>query len=91
MCRSPIILLLAVFLFNVPIVGSLLNLYLGAGVFIGATLAMGLMVSAQAQTQFQSFQISILTLLPQVLLSGFIFPYEGMPRPVQIVSPSSCR
>jgi ABC-2 type transport system permease protein len=81
-----IILSLGVFLFNVPIAGSLLQLYIAAGVFIAATLAIGLIVSAQAQTQFQSFQISILTLLPQVLLSGFIFPYDGMPRAVQIVA-----
>jgi ABC-2 type transport system permease protein len=81
-----IILLLGVFLFDVPIVGSLGQLYLSAGIFIAATLAIGLIVSAQAQTQFQSFQISILTLLPQVLLSGFIFPYDGMPRAVQIAA-----
>jgi len=81
-----IILLLGVVLFNVPIAGSLINLYFAAGIFIAATLSMGLVVSAQAQTQFQAFQISILTLLPQVLLSGFIFPFDGMPRAVQIFS-----
>ena len=81
-----IILLLGVFLFNVPIAGSVWQLYLSAGIFIATTLSMGLVVSAQAQNQFQSFQIAMLTLLPQVLLSGFLFPFEGMPRAVQIFS-----
>ena len=82
--QMSIILAMGVFLFNVPIAGSLVELYLAAGLFIAATLSIGLIVSTLAQTQFQSFQVSIMTLLPQVVLSGFIFPFEGMPRAVQV-------
>ena len=66
-------------LLRVPIVGSLADLYGATLLFIAATLALGLVVSSFAQTQFQAFQLAFMTMLPSLLLSGFMFPYEGMP------------
>ncbi|MFI5314129.1 MAG: ABC transporter permease [Myxococcota bacterium] len=66
-------------LFDVPIAGSLLSLYLGAGTFVAAALTLGLLISTLAQTQFQAFQMAFVTFLPQILLSGFMFPFDGMP------------
>ena len=81
--QTTLVLLLGVLLFDVPINGSLVDLYLGAGLFIAATLALGLVISTLATTQFQAMQLGFFTLLPSILLSGFAFPFEGMPRAVQ--------
>src|SRR5690606_26780934 len=66
-------------LFDVPVRGSLLALYLAAAVFIAANLALGLFVSTVARTQFQAMQVTFFMLLPSILLSGFVFPFAGMP------------
>ena len=63
-----------------------LNLYAAALMFIAATLGLGLFVSTLAQTQFQAFQLAFLTLLPSILLSGFMFPFEGMPVVAQWIA-----
>ncbi len=47
---------------------------------------MGLFVSTLAQTQFQAFQLAFVTMLPSILLSGFMFPFEGMPKVVQWIA-----
>lgn len=73
------------FLFKVPILGSILDLYLAAAVFIAANLALGLFVSTVVKTQFQAIQITFFVLLPSILLSGFVFPFDGMPRVVQYI------
>ena len=78
-----LILALGWLLFDLPMRGSLVDVYLGVGVFVAATLTLGLMISTVAQTQFQAFQLSFVSFLPQLLLSGFMFPYDGMPRPAQ--------
>ena len=70
-------------LFNVPVLGSVLDLYLAASVFIAANLALGLFVSTIVKTQFQAIQITFFILLPSILISGFVFPFDGMPRVVQ--------
>jgi ABC-2 type transport system permease protein len=57
-----------------------------AFVFIAANLALGLFFSTLAQTQQQAMQMSFFFLLPNILLSGFMFPWEAMPRPAQILS-----
>ena len=75
-----IVLLAGKLLFAVPIVGSLLDLYLAALLFIAASLGLGLLISTVAQTQFQAMQLTVVTFLPSILLSGFMFPFEGMPR-----------
>jgi ABC-2 type transport system permease protein len=66
-------------LFQVPVRGSVLGLYAGASVFIAANLSLGLFISTIARTQFQAMQITFFVLLPSILLSGFMFPFDGMP------------
>jgi ABC-2 type transport system permease protein len=78
-----LILLLGSLIFDVPIRGSLVDFYLGAGMFVASVLTLGLLISTFAQTQFQAFQMTFMTFLPQLLLSGFMFPFEGMPRAAQ--------
>jgi ABC-2 type transport system permease protein len=70
-------------LFDVPVRGSLLGLYAGAAVFIAANLSLGLFVSTVARTQFQAMQITFFILLPSILLSDFVFPFDGMPKLAQ--------
>jgi ABC-2 type transport system permease protein len=77
--QTTIILFTGVFLFDVPINGAVWQLYAGAVLFIAASLAMGLMISTVATTQFQAMQLGFFTLLPSILLSGFMFPFDGMP------------
>jgi ABC transporter DrrB family efflux protein len=72
--------------FDVPIVGSLWMLYGLAFVFIAANLALGLFFSTLAKTQQQAMQMSFFFMLPNILLSGFMFPFEAMPRPAQWLS-----
>lgn len=67
-------------LFSVPLRGSIIDLYLAAFCFIAANLAIGLLISTLAKTQFQAMQVSFFFLLPSILLSGFMFPFEGMPQ-----------
>lgn len=70
-------------IFGVPFAGSVPLLYAFAFVFIAACLAIGLMFSTVAKTQQQAMQMSFFFILPNILLSGFMFPFEGMPRVVQ--------
>lgn len=72
--------------FSVPIVGSIALLYALAALFIAANLALGLTFSTIAQTQQQAMQMSFFFMLPNILLSGFMFPWESMPKPVQYIS-----
>ncbi|HST26758.1 MAG TPA: ABC transporter permease [Rudaea sp.] len=78
-----LVLLLGVAVFDVPIRGSLLDVYAASLVFIVASLALGVFLSTLAKSQFQAMQLAFFTFLPQILLSGFMFPYAGMPRPAQ--------
>ncbi len=84
--QTSLILVLGHLLFKVPIVGSLWDLYLGALLFIAASLALGLFISTLAQTQFQAFQMAFVTMLPSILLSGFMFPFDGMPPLAQAIA-----
>jgi ABC-2 type transport system permease protein len=84
--QMSLVLLIGHFAFDVPLVGSLLLLYALAALFIAANLAIGLFFSTVAQTQQQAMQMSFFFLLPNILLSGFMFPFEGMPRPAQWLS-----
>lgn len=74
-----LILVAGGFLFDVPVRGSVIDLYLAAGVFIAANLALGLFVSTAVKTQFQAMQMTFFLLMPSILLSGFVFPFDGMP------------
>lgn len=78
--QATIILLAAHYVFHVPVVGNLLLLYLGALLFIAATLSVGIMLSSIAQNQLQGVQLAFFYFLPNILLSGFMFPFAGMPR-----------
>ncbi len=84
--QMTLILLLGTAVFGVPIVGSLALLYAMAFVFIAGNLALGLFFSTLAQTQQQAMQMSFFFLLPNILVSGFMFPWEAMPRPMQWLS-----
>ncbi len=83
LAQVTLILLLGWFVFGVPVRGSLLDTYLVSLLYIGATLALGVFISTLARSQFQAMQMAFFTFLPQILLSGFMFPYEGMPRAAQ--------
>ena len=81
-----LVLLLGKFLFEVPMRGSLLDTYIVTLVFIITNLALGLVISTLVSTQFQAMQLAFFVLLPSILLSGFMFPFAGMPRPAQIIA-----
>ena len=74
------------FLFEVPIAGSVFQLYLAGLLFMAAVLGLGMLLSTVAKTQMQAMQLSFLFLLPFVFLSGYVFPIDGMPRFFQFVT-----
>jgi len=74
-----LILIVGDLLFQVPMRGSVLDLYLAAIAFIAANLALGLLISTAVATQFQAMQMTFFVLMPSILLSGFVFPFDGMP------------
>jgi ABC-2 type transport system permease protein len=74
-----LILFMAYFLFGVPILGSIPLLLVAAFVFIAANLALGIMFSTIAQNQLQAMQMAFFVFLPSILLSGYLFPFRGMP------------
>jgi ABC-2 type transport system permease protein len=75
-----LILVAARFIFNVPMVGSLPLLYAVSLIFIAANLAVGITFSTLAQNQLQAVQMAFFFFLPSILLSGFMFPFRGMPE-----------
>lgn len=74
-----VIISAAVFLFEVPVVGSLLLLMLVIGLFMLANLGVGFTFSTLATNQLQAMQMTFFFFLPSMLLSGFMFPFRGMP------------
>ncbi|WP_020505702.1 ABC transporter permease [Lamprocystis purpurea] len=84
--QTAIILLLGHLVFAVPLDGSLGALAVTTLAFIGASLALGLVLSTIATSQLQAMQMTVFILLPSILLSGFMFPYEGMPVPAQYIA-----
>jgi ABC-2 type transport system permease protein len=81
-----IILGLGHYIFNVPINGGLGQLALATLLFICSSLVLGLLISTLAKNQLQSMQMTVFILLPSILLSGFMFPYEGMPEVAQYIA-----
>ncbi|MCO6055290.1 ABC transporter permease [Pseudomonas sp. MOB-449] len=81
-----VILLVGLWLFEVPVRGSLLELYAASLVFIFASLTLGVFISTLARSQFQAMQMAFFTFLPQILLSGFMFPFAGMPKAAQWIA-----
>ena len=74
-----LILAISVAVFHLPIRGSVTVLFLALGLFIASNLALGFMFSTIATSQMQALQLAQFTLLPSILLSGFMFPFRGMP------------
>ena len=81
--QTTVILALGITVFAVPIRGSVLDVYLAAGLLILANLSLGLLISTRAQSQFQAMQMTFFVFLPSILLSGFMFPFAGMPKAAQ--------
>ena len=81
-----VILVLGGLLFRVPFQGSVPLLYLMALPFILASLALGLFISTLVRTQAQAMQLGFFFMLPNILLSGFMFPREAMPEAAQWIS-----
>ena len=80
-----IILLMAFFVFQVPFVGSVWMVYVSALLFIVASLTVGITLSSLAQNQLQATQLTFFYFLPNILLSGFMFPFVGMPKWAQVI------
>jgi ABC-2 type transport system permease protein len=81
--QMTVILVLGWLLFDIPVRGSLLLLYVLAFAFIVANLGLGLLMSTLVRSQLQAMQMGFLFLLPNILLSGFMFPRSAMPAPAQ--------
>jgi ABC-2 type transport system permease protein len=82
-----VILVLSIFIFKMPVYGSLFLLALESVLFIITALALGILISTISATQQTAIMISLMGLmLPVILLSGFIFPITSMPLPLQIIS-----
>lgn len=82
-----VIVMLSIFVFNMPVQGSLFLLGLESALFIITSLALGILISTISATQQTAMMISLMGLmLPVILLSGFIFPISSMPMPLQIIS-----
>jgi len=81
-----LIMLLGSLLFRVPVNGLLVDVYLVSLVFIAANLGLGLVISTLAKNQFQAMQMTFFFFLPSMLLSGFMFPFEGMPTAARYIA-----
>jgi ABC-2 type transport system permease protein len=77
--QTAVFLAAAYILFDVPFTGSRLAFFVGFNFYIVVNLALGFLISTLARTQMQAMQISFFTILPTILLSGFMFPFAGMP------------
>ncbi|MFM0170007.1 ABC transporter permease [Paraburkholderia sediminicola] len=83
--QASIILAATRYVFHVPFVGSALAIYLSALLFIAANLTVGITLSSLAQNQLQAMQLTVFYFLPNILLSGFMFPFAGMPAWAQFI------
>ena len=83
--QTTIILLAARYLFDVPFAGALWLLLCGVVLFLVANLALGFTFSTIAKSQMQAMQLTFFFFLPSILLSGFMFPYRGMPAWAQVI------
>ncbi|SIS79160.1 ABC transporter permease [Neptunomonas antarctica] len=81
-----IILTMGHLIFALPIRGGLDSIALASMLFICASLTLGLVISTIAKTQLQAMQMTVFVLLPSILLSGFMFPYEAMPIAAQWIA-----
>jgi ABC-2 type transport system permease protein len=79
LAQTAIILVMAGVLFHVPMGGGWIGLAVGIALFITGSLALGFFISTLARSQLQAMQMSFFYILPSILLSGFAFPFRGMP------------
>ncbi len=77
---------IAVFWFRVPLAGSVPLLFLLTTAFLLASLGLGLLISTVSRTQQQAMMVSFFLMLPSIVLSGFMFPIENMPRVIQLIT-----
>jgi ABC-2 type transport system permease protein len=84
--QTTLVLGLGVWLFRVPIAGRLIDVYAAAMLLILANLSLGLLISTRAKSQFQAMQMTFFVFLPSILLSGFMFPFSGMPPAAQWIA-----
>ncbi len=80
-----VVLAVAKLVFGVPFLGSLPLLLAGVGLFVMALVILGYLISTVARTQMQAMQLTFFYFLPSLLLSGFMFPYRGMPAWAQVL------
>jgi ABC-2 type transport system permease protein len=85
MIQTALILILARALFDVPMVGGWAPFAVGLFLFIVGSLALGFLISTLARSQLQAMQMSFFYLMPSILLSGFMFPFAGMPKWAQVI------
>ena len=83
--QASIILVAARYIFNVPFVGSISALYGASLMFIACNLTIGITLSSFAANQLQAMQLTFFYFLPNILLSGFMFPFRGMPEWAQAI------
>ena len=83
--QTIVVMLAAKFAFDIPIAGSLALLFWAVTLYIIVNLMIGFLFSSIAQTQMQALQMTFFLLMPQILLSGFLFPFLGMPRWAQYI------
>lgn len=83
--QASIILAAARFVFDVPFFGSITAIYLSALLFIAANLTIGIAFSSLARNQLQAVQMAVFYFLPNILLSGFMFPFKAMPAWAQAI------
>ncbi len=83
--QTAVFLIAASLVFGVPFEGSVWAFFLGFNLFIVVNLALGFLISTAAKSQMQAMQLSFFTILPSILLSGFMFPFAGMPGWAQFI------
>lgn len=81
--QATLVVLMGGWLFRVPVVGSVADLYGAIVLLVVASLSLGLFISTRVRSQFQAMQGAFFVFLPSMLLSGFMFPFDGMPRIAQ--------
>ena len=83
--QTVVFLVAAKLIFGVPFEGSLWAFFVGFNLFVVVNLALGFLISTAARNQMQAMQLSFFTILPSILLSGFMFPFAGMPGWAQVI------
>lgn len=86
MIEMAVVLILGAVVFDVHVAGSIFQLILMTIPFVLASLALGLLISTAARNQAQALQMTMLTMMPSFILSGFTFPRETMPGPIYVLS-----